>query len=166
MNIDYKGKILQFPDGMPTEQIEMAIRQMEQSEAPQVAPSETKAEPGFFSAENWTPEGSVGDIYETFTGGVQDAATFGLADKARDVGRVAGQYLTPESLGGEAGWGMTALQKAIMDQFLTGQDWDDRAKIMLERKEEWHHLGFFEQSEWKTRFFEIEKERFKMVLWN
>ena len=74
-------------------------------------------EPGFFSAENWTPEGSVGDIYETFTGGVQDAATFGLADKARDVGRVAGQYLTPESLGGEAGWGMTALQKAIMDQW-------------------------------------------------
>lgn len=57
-------------------------------------------------------------------------------------------------------------KKAIMDQFLTGQDWDDRAKIMLERKEEWHHLGFFEQSEWKTRFFEMEKERFKMVLWN
>ncbi len=78
---------------------------------------EPKPEPGFFSAENWTPEGSVGDIYETFTGGVQDAATFGLADKARDVGRVAGQYLTPESLGGEAGWGMTALQKAIMDQW-------------------------------------------------
>ena len=57
-------------------------------------------------------------------------------------------------------------KKVIMDKFLTGQDWDDRAKIMLERKEEWHHLGFFEQSEWKTRFFEIEKERFKMVLWN
>jgi len=82
-------------------------------------------EPGFFSAENWTPEGSVGDIYETFTGGVQDAATFGLADKVRDVGRVAGRYLTPESLGGEAGWGMTALQKAIMDRW--GSSAEERA---------------------------------------
>ena len=90
---------------------------------------EPKPEPGFFSAENWTPEGSVGDIYETFTGGVQDAATFGLADKARDVGRVAGQYLTPESLGGEAGWGMTAIQKAIMDQ------WGSSAKERALREE-------------------------------
>ena len=82
-------------------------------------------EPGFFSAENWTPEGSVGDIYETFAGGVQDATTFGLADKAKDVGRVARQYLTPESLGGEAGWGMTALQKAIMDRW--GSSAEERA---------------------------------------
>ena len=56
-------------------------------------------------------------------------------------------------------------KKANMEEFLLNQDWDDRAKIMLERKEEWHKLGFFEQSEWKTKFFGIEKERFKMVLW-
>ena len=56
-------------------------------------------------------------------------------------------------------------KKHIMEEFLLNQDWDDRAKIMLERKEEWHKLGFFEQSEWKTRFFGIDKERFKMVLW-
>ena len=56
-------------------------------------------------------------------------------------------------------------KKANMEEFLLNQDWDDRAKIMLERKEEWHKLGFFEQSEWKTRFFGIDKERFKMVLW-
>ena len=56
-------------------------------------------------------------------------------------------------------------KKANMEEFLLNQDWDDRAKIMLERKEEWHRLGFFEQSEWKTRFFGIDKERFKMVLW-
>ena len=56
-------------------------------------------------------------------------------------------------------------KKANMEEFLLNQDWDDRAKTMLERKEEWHKLGFFEQSEWKTRFFGIDKERFKMVLW-
>ena len=52
-----------------------------------------------------------------------------------------------------------------MDAFLQNQDWDERAKTMLERKDEWHKLGFFEQSAWKTKFFGIEKERFKMVLW-
>ena len=56
-------------------------------------------------------------------------------------------------------------KKANMEEFLLNQDWDDRAKIMLERKEEWNKLGFFEQSEWKTKFFGIDKERFKMVLW-
>ena len=48
---------------------------------------------------------------------------------------------------------------------LADDDKIEFTKVMLERKEEWHSLGFFEQSEWKTRFFGIEKERFKMVLW-
>ena len=56
-------------------------------------------------------------------------------------------------------------KKQKMEEFLLNQDWDERAKTMLERKDEWHKLGFFEQSEWKTRFFGIDKERFKMVLW-
>ena len=56
-------------------------------------------------------------------------------------------------------------KKAKMEEFLLNQDWDERAKTMLERKDEWHKLGFFEQSDWKTKFFGIEKERFKMVLW-
>ena len=56
-------------------------------------------------------------------------------------------------------------KKTKMEEFLINQDWPDRARVMLTRKEEWHSLGFFEQSEWKTRFFGIDKERFKMVLW-
>jgi len=56
-------------------------------------------------------------------------------------------------------------KKERMEGFLLNQDWDDRARTMLERKDEWHKLGFFEQSEWKTQFFGIDKERFKMVLW-
>ncbi len=58
-----------------------------------------------------------------------------------------------------------AEKKEKMEEFLLNQDWDERARTMLERKDEWHGLGFFEQSEWKTRFFGIDKERFKMVLW-
>jgi len=56
-------------------------------------------------------------------------------------------------------------KKEKMEGFLLNQDWDEQAKTMLERKEEWHGLGFFEQSQWKTKFFGIDKERFKMVLW-
>lgn len=44
-------------------------------------------------------------------------------------------------------------------------DWDDAAQEILKRKEEWHHLDFFAQSDWKCRYFGIPKERFKMVTW-
>ena len=56
-------------------------------------------------------------------------------------------------------------KKTRIEPFLESVDWNDAAQRILKRKDEWHHLGFFEQSEWKTRFFGIEKERFKMVLW-
>jgi len=56
-------------------------------------------------------------------------------------------------------------KKKQIEPFLLSIDWNDSAQLILKRKDEWHHLGFFEQSEWKTRFFGIEKERFKMVLW-
>ncbi len=58
-----------------------------------------------------------------------------------------------------------ANKKEVMDKFLLEQDWDHAAKVILEKKAEWHHLGFFEQSAWKTKFFGVDKERFKMVLW-
>ena len=56
-------------------------------------------------------------------------------------------------------------KKTVMEEFLLNQDWDEKAQAMLKRKDEWHNLGFFEQSDWKTNFFGIDKERFKMVLW-
>lgn len=45
-------------------------------------------------------------------------------------------------------------------------DWDDAAKEILKRKDQWHHLDFFAQSDWKCNYFGIIKERFKMVIWN
>ena len=58
-----------------------------------------------------------------------------------------------------------ASKKTIMDDFLLKQDWQHAAEHILKHKDKWHHLGFFEQSEWKTKFFGIDKERFKIVLW-
>ena len=56
-------------------------------------------------------------------------------------------------------------KKKYMDDFLQTQDFDEMALRLLDKKSEWHHLGFFEQSDYKTNFFGIEKERFKMVIW-
>jgi hypothetical protein len=46
-----------------------------------------------------------------------------------------------------------------------GTDWDDAAASLLQKKDHWHHLDFFAQSEWKCRYFGVENERFKMVIW-
>jgi hypothetical protein len=56
-------------------------------------------------------------------------------------------------------------KKTHIEKFLLSIDWDHAAREMIRRRSEWHHLGFFEQSAWKTEFFGIERERFKMVLW-
>ena len=56
-------------------------------------------------------------------------------------------------------------KKMDIEKFLLSIDWNHAAREMIRRKSEWHHLGFFEQSAWKTEFFGIERERFKMVLW-
>lgn len=55
--------------------------------------------------------------------------------------------------------------KQEAENVLTNIDWNDAAKTLLNRKDEWHHLDFFAQSDWKCKFFGITKERFKMVIW-
>ena len=44
-------------------------------------------------------------------------------------------------------------------------DWEFATKTILERKDEWNNLEFFEQSKWKTDFFNLPAERFKMNAW-
>ena len=44
-------------------------------------------------------------------------------------------------------------------------DWDDAAQQILKHKDQWHHLDFFAQSDWKCDYFNIPRERFKMVAW-
>ena len=57
-----------------------------------------------------------------------------------------------------------AIRKKIEPIFLS-IDWDDAGRDMLRKKTEWHNLDFFAQSEWKCNYFNIPKERFKMVIW-
>lgn len=55
--------------------------------------------------------------------------------------------------------------KRMLDHKLLTTNWDAAAQELLRRKSEWHHLGFFEQSDYKCGFFGLPSERFKMVMW-
>lgn len=56
--------------------------------------------------------------------------------------------------------------KTQVEPILKSIDWDDAARVLLARKNEWFDLDFFAQSDWKCKYFGIIKERFKMVIWN
>lgn len=55
--------------------------------------------------------------------------------------------------------------KLMMQANFATIDWEDAGKKMLSHKDEWHHLDFFQQSDWKCNYFNIPKEKFKMVIW-
>jgi hypothetical protein len=56
--------------------------------------------------------------------------------------------------------------KQQVEPVLESIDWDDAGQQLLNQKHKWHHLEFFEQSDWKCDYFGISKERFKMVIWS
>jgi hypothetical protein len=58
-----------------------------------------------------------------------------------------------------------AMKDRIENLALT-TDWEDAAKRLLQRKDEWSSLSFFEQSDWKCRFYGIDSEKFKVIIWN
>lgn len=55
--------------------------------------------------------------------------------------------------------------KGIVEETITRVDWDLVAEIFIEKKHEWIDLEFFEQSKWKTDFFGLPAERFKVNAW-
>ena len=55
--------------------------------------------------------------------------------------------------------------KELVQPKLKEIDWDDAGQRILKHKDEWHHLEFFAQSDWKCNYFRIPQERFKMVIW-
>lgn len=55
--------------------------------------------------------------------------------------------------------------KKIVEEIVLNTDFNERAREMISRKDEWHHLGFFEQSDWKQKFWGLPKENFKEVIW-
>lgn len=55
--------------------------------------------------------------------------------------------------------------KENVEEIVSRVDWEWSAKQVLERKDEWINLEFFEQSKWKTDFFGLPAERFKLNAW-
>ena len=55
--------------------------------------------------------------------------------------------------------------KKEIEKLVMNTDFDLVAQDLLKRKDEWFNLEFFDQSKWKTDYFGLEPERFKMVGW-
>jgi len=56
-------------------------------------------------------------------------------------------------------------KKKEIENFILNKNWDLEAQKLWGRKEEWLKLPFFEQSEWKTNYYNLTPERFKNVIW-
>jgi len=56
-------------------------------------------------------------------------------------------------------------KKQEVEQHLISIDWQNAAKEILKRKDEWYSLDFFAQSNYKCNYFGVGSERWKMVVW-
>jgi len=57
-------------------------------------------------------------------------------------------------------------KKYEIEQFVMSKDWDDVAKTLWDKKDEWYDLDFFEQTNWRTNYFNLDPEKFKNVIWS
>jgi hypothetical protein len=55
--------------------------------------------------------------------------------------------------------------KKKVEEIVKKTDFNKIALDLYNKKDEWMKLEFFEQSSWKCKYFNIEPERFKMVVW-
>ena len=56
--------------------------------------------------------------------------------------------------------------KGVIEEFVLNQDWDDVAKTLWKKRDEWYHLDFFDQTKWRTDYFGLSPEKFKNVIWD
>lgn len=56
-------------------------------------------------------------------------------------------------------------KKQEIEEFVLNQDWDEVAKTLWKKKNEWYDLDFFEQTKWRTDYFGLTPEKFKNVIW-
>jgi len=57
------------------------------------------------------------------------------------------------------------LVKTKFENKIITYNFDEIAKDLISKKSEWFNLEFFDQSLWKTKYFNLDPERFKMVGW-
>jgi hypothetical protein len=55
--------------------------------------------------------------------------------------------------------------KQTVEDKIMNMNLDEISLDLKKRKNEWFNLEFFDQSAWKTNYFQLEPERFKMVGW-
>ena len=56
-------------------------------------------------------------------------------------------------------------KKQEIEEFVLNQDWDEVAKTLWKKKNEWYDLDFFEQTKWRTDYFGLTPEKFKNIIW-
>jgi len=56
-------------------------------------------------------------------------------------------------------------RRILVEPVFLNKDWDDIAKQMIKRKNEWGHLDLFAQGFWKCNFLGIPKDNQKMISW-
>lgn len=71
----------------------------------------------FFSMKNFTPEGGVGEVFDTLSEGAADAITMGFADRIKDAGNITGQYIGDKIMGKDYGEHQSVGQRAFLDQW-------------------------------------------------
>lgn len=55
--------------------------------------------------------------------------------------------------------------KGKVEEIIIKVDWEEASKFMINSKHIWVNLEFFDQSKWKTDYFGLPAERFKMNAW-
>lgn len=56
-------------------------------------------------------------------------------------------------------------KKEEIEHFIGKYDWDDVAKTLWSKRDEWYYLDFFAQTQWRTDYFKLSPEKFKNVIW-
>lgn len=56
-------------------------------------------------------------------------------------------------------------KKGEIEEFMLSKDWDDVAKTLWRKKDQWYDLDFFAQTQWRTDYFGLSPENFKNVIW-
>jgi len=57
-------------------------------------------------------------------------------------------------------------KKLEIEKFMLSKDWDDVARTLWKIRDKWYHLDFFEQTKWRTDYFNLTPEKFKNVIWS
>lgn len=56
-------------------------------------------------------------------------------------------------------------KKLEIEKFVLNLDWDEVAKDLWKKKDQWFDLDFFDQTQWRTDYFGLSPEKFKNVIW-